>query len=117
MAMLRSHALGPNTATHFYSRSMGTYFLLGSTATWPVAARAQQRERVRRVSVLMPFTADDPGRKPPLAVGGSWRCLFDLDLVIIAFVLFGGGNPWWFSSRWIVGRTTPSMQLDATRHE
>jgi putative tryptophan/tyrosine transport system substrate-binding protein len=34
--------------------------LLGGAAASPLAARAQQRERVRRVSVLMPFTADDP---------------------------------------------------------
>jgi hypothetical protein len=32
----------------------------GAAVAWPLAARAQQRERVRRVSVLMPFTADDP---------------------------------------------------------
>jgi ABC-type uncharacterized transport system substrate-binding protein len=32
----------------------------GVAASWPLGARAQQRERVRRVSVLMPFTADDP---------------------------------------------------------
>jgi len=32
----------------------------GAAAAWPLAARAQQRERVRRVAVLMPFTADDP---------------------------------------------------------
>src|SRR5215831_15367717 len=32
----------------------------GAAAAWPLTARAQQRERVRRVSVLMPFTADDP---------------------------------------------------------
>jgi putative ABC transport system substrate-binding protein len=35
--------------------------LLGSTAAaWPVVVRAQQPERMRRIGVLMNFTADDP---------------------------------------------------------
>ena len=32
----------------------------GAAAAWPLAARAQQAERMRRIAVLMPFTADDP---------------------------------------------------------
>ena len=32
----------------------------GAAAAWPLAARAQQRERMRRIGVLMPGTADDP---------------------------------------------------------
>src|SRR5262245_58928087 len=34
--------------------------LLGSTAAWPLAARAQQMERMRRIGVLINLTADDP---------------------------------------------------------
>ena len=32
----------------------------GAAATWPLAARAQQAERIRRIGVLLPAVADDP---------------------------------------------------------
>src|SRR5499427_6044772 len=32
----------------------------GAAVAWPLAARAQQGERVRRIGVLLPATADDP---------------------------------------------------------
>jgi hypothetical protein len=31
---------------------------LGSAATWPVVARAQQRERMRRIGILLPAALD-----------------------------------------------------------
>jgi len=32
----------------------------GAAVAWPLSARAQQGERMRRVGVIMPLTADDP---------------------------------------------------------
>ena len=32
----------------------------GAAAAWPLAARAQQRERMRRIGIILPTAADDP---------------------------------------------------------
>jgi putative ABC transport system substrate-binding protein len=39
----------------------------GAVATWPLVARAQQSERVRRIGVIMPLAADDPEAQTRLA--------------------------------------------------
>ncbi len=39
----------------------------GAAATWPLVARAQQPERMRRIGVLMTTAADDPEGQARLA--------------------------------------------------
>ena len=47
-----------------------------SAAAWPLAARAQQRERMRRIGMLMPQAADDPGAQ--FRVGAFLQALHGL---------------------------------------
>jgi hypothetical protein len=42
----------------------------GAAAAWPLAARAQQPNRMRRIGVLMNTTADDPEQQKGLKEAG-----------------------------------------------
>jgi hypothetical protein len=46
--------------------------LAGAAAALPLAARAQQGERMRRIGALMPFTADDAEGKAIVAALQHW---------------------------------------------
>jgi putative tryptophan/tyrosine transport system substrate-binding protein len=52
----------------------------GAAATWPLAARAQQPERMRRIGVLMSVAADDP--EAPARVGAFSQGLAELGWTI-----------------------------------
>ena len=55
-------------ASYIRRRKFLATLLAGAAAAWPLAAGAQQRERMRRIGVLMNTTADDPEQQSGVAV-------------------------------------------------
>ena len=71
--------------------------LLGSAAvTWPLAARAQQREPMKRVGILLPATADDPVFQARLAA-------FYQELALLGWSI---GRNLRIESRWATANAT-----------
>ena len=58
----------------------------GAAAAWPLAAHAQQGDRVRRIGVLMPGDENDPVRK-------TFFSAFAQALDLIAFPSTSSGAP------------------------
>ena len=72
----------------------------GAAAGWPIAARGQQAEQMRRIGVLMSVAADDPRWKALLAAGlrdGLARLGWIEGSTIHIDYRFAGGNPDQFS--------------------
>jgi hypothetical protein len=75
--------------------------LLGGAATWPLAARAQQPERMRRVGVFTNLASDDPEAQARIGAftqGLHVRCDYlgrPLIIPVIANIL----RSWWLSVR------------------
>jgi hypothetical protein len=67
--------------------------LLGTAAAWPLAARAQQPDRMRRIGVLMSTAADDPE-------GQARTAAFHQGLQQLGWTI---GQNVWIDSRWPAG--------------
>jgi putative ABC transport system substrate-binding protein len=66
----------------------------GSVAAWPLAARAQQAERMRRIGVLMGIAEDAEGHSRLAAFRQALRALGWSEGGNIEFnYRWGGGNP------------------------
>jgi putative tryptophan/tyrosine transport system substrate-binding protein len=71
--------------------------LLGSvTAAWPLAARAQQGERMRRIGVLLPAVADD-------AAFQTWLGAFLQGLALLGWTI---GRNVIIDTRWATNNPT-----------
>jgi ABC-type uncharacterized transport system substrate-binding protein len=77
--------------------------LMGGAAAWPLAARAQQRERMRRIGVLMNLTADDP--QSPMRIAAFAQGLEQLGWTL-------GGNVQ-IDYRWAAGNIDRSREYAA----
>ena len=75
----------------------------GAAAAWPLAARAQQPEQMRRIGVLMPWAADDP-------VASARFSAFQHELQQLGWT---AGRNIRFDTRWAAGNTDETRKQAA----
>ena len=80
--------------------------LLGGAAAWPVAARAQQGERARRIGVLMGFAENDPEAR-------LWIARFTQRLSELGWTV---GRNLRMDIRWEADSSIDQMQIFARRN-
>src|SRR5262245_36228686 len=68
----------------------------GAAVAWPLMARAQQRERVRRIGVLLPAVADDP----------VWQARVGAFLQALALLGWSIGRNVHIDTRWATNNPT-----------
>ena len=77
----------------------------GAAAAWPLAARAQQPERVRRIGVLAAAATDDPERRPARGVpAGPAAIGLDDGRNVRIEIRWGAAMPTAFANRRRIGR-------------
>jgi putative tryptophan/tyrosine transport system substrate-binding protein len=87
----------------FLGRRRDFITLLGGAAAWPLAARAQQGERIRRIGVLMAYAESDPE-------GQGWVAAFREGLQKLGWT---EGRNIWIDTRWTTPADTEAMQRHA----
>jgi putative tryptophan/tyrosine transport system substrate-binding protein len=77
--------------------------LLGGATAWPVAARAQQAERMRRIGILLPARADDPAFQ-------TWLGAFLQGLALLGWTI---GRNVRIETRWSGGKADDTRRYAA----